>query len=174
MKARVLFASMAVLALVACNAKPEFKEFNAAKCGLTVLMPGEVKEESRSTEASGMTLDFTLYTATVGNSAYLISCNEYPADLMTSANADDVLDSALDGAIGQIGGTVDGKQSITVDGNPGREVSGTAKISGQDAVVKARFILVKNRLLQAMVLGAKGQIDAADMSKFVESVKIAP
>lgn len=174
MKARILMASLVAVALVACNAKPTFKEFNAAKCGLTVQMPGEAKEESKSTEASGITLNFTLYTATVGNSAYLISCNDYPEDLMANANIDDVLDGALEGAISQIGGTIENKQAITVDGNPGREVSGTAKVSGQDAVVKARFIMVKNRLLQAMVLGAKGQIDAADMTKFVESVKITP
>jgi hypothetical protein len=158
--------------LVACAAQPSFREFNAAKCGFTIQMPTDPKEESTSTEASGIKIDLTFYTAVVGNSAYVAGCNDFPADLMATADVNAMLDSAVDGAITNSNATLDSQSNIELDGNPGREVTGSAKIAGQDAVLKGRIYMIGNRLIQAIIVAPKGQIKDQDVTKYLESVKL--
>ncbi len=164
--------TLAALMLIACAAQPSFREFNAAKCGFTIQMPAEPKEESNSTEASGIKIDLTFYTAVVGNGAYVAGCNDFPADLMATADVEAMLDSAVTGAISNSNATLDSQSNIELDGNPGREVTGSAKIAGQDAVLKGRIYMVGNRLIQAIIVAPKGQIKDEDLSKYLESVKL--
>jgi hypothetical protein len=171
---RSIFLHIVVIALAACGgSQPKSKEFSAAKCGLIVQLPSEPKEESRTANASGGPLAITLYTLTQGNSIYVVSCNDFPTDQVAAANKDRVLDNIGQGAMTNIGATLDNQTSVNLDGHPGRDIVGRATIGGQNAVVRARVYLVGNRMIQALVLGIKGQMSDADMQTYLTSLKLA-
>ena len=161
------------IALAACGgARPTLREFSADKCGLTMQLPSEPKEETRTAEAADGPLVITLYTATTNNSAYVISCNDFPTDQISSADLNRILDNAAQGSMSNIGATLEDQKVITLDGHPGRDILGRTTIGGQDAVVRARVYLVGNRMIQTMVLGAKGQMKDADMLTYLTSLKL--
>lgn len=162
------------LALAACGgaSKPTLNEFAAAKCGFSVKMPGAPKEETRTAQAVDGPLVITLYMATTADSAYVASCNDLPGAQLAPADLERMLDSIGQGAMTNIGATMEGQTAIALDGHPGREVTGRTSVNGQDAVVRARVFLVGDRMIQALVLGAKGRISDADMAAYLESLTL--
>jgi hypothetical protein len=148
------------------------KTFAADKCGLTVQMPSAPKEETRTAQAADGPLEITLYTAMTGNSAYVVSCNDLPVSGMSPDDLNRMLDNLGAGAMTNIGATLDGQTAIELEGHPGRDISGRTTVQGQDAVVRARVFLVGNRMIQAMVLAAKGQATDADMTAYLASLSL--
>ena len=171
---RSLFLSISLTILAACGgSRPSPKIFAADKCGLTVQLPSQPKEESRTANAAGGALVITLYTLTEGNSIYVVSCNDFPTDQVAAANKDRVLDNIGQGAMTNIGATLDNQTSVDLDGHPGRDILGHATIGGQNAVVRARVYLVGNRMIQTLVPGVKGQMSDANMQTYLTSLKLA-
>jgi hypothetical protein len=167
------FVLATMMTLAACgSAKPSLKEFKLPGCGLTMQLPNQPKHETRTANAAGAPLKITLYTTTAGNSAYVVSCNDFPTDQVAAANLGRLLDSVGEGAMSNIGATMDSQVAIELNGHPGRDIVGRAKIAGQDAVVRARVYLVGNRMIQTLVMGAKGQMSDEDMTNYLSSLKL--
>jgi hypothetical protein len=99
---------------------------------------------------------------------FVVMYNDYPPAVMKGGS-----DALLDGA--KLGVTmtlpaakVNGESKITLDGNPGREL--TISIPGRGAL-KARIFLVKNRLYQMLFTGPK-PVDAKDQKAFFDSFRL--
>jgi hypothetical protein len=166
-KYRKRLAPLLVLLLVACGcARPNFNEFSLARCGLVVQLPGEPKEDR------GVAFNHTRYTARAGNSTYVVSCHDFAANLLMTANADHMLAAAVQRTMNDAGATLDSQMIIEFDGNPGRDFEGSKTIDGQHAVVRARAYLVGNHLVQTTVLGVRGQMSAADVETYLDSLKL--
>ncbi len=160
-KYRKSLVPLLALLLVGCGcARPNFKEFSLARCGLVVQMPSEPKEEIDTA------LGIMRYTARVGNSTYVVSCND------VSANTDQMLHVAVQNTMDNVGATLDSQMLIELDGNPGCDFEGSTMIGGQHVVVRARAYLAGNRLIQTTVLGVRGQVSAADVATYLASLKL--
>ena len=127
---------------------------------------------TRTARAADGLLEITLYTATTSTGACIVSCNDLPASRLAPDELNRMLDNLGSGAMSNIGATLDRQTAIELDGHLGRDITGRTTVQGQDAVVRARVYLVDNRMIQAMVLAAKGQVTDASMTSYLASLTL--
>ncbi len=72
-------------------------------------------------------------------------------------------------------GAIRTTKSITVDGNPGREiVADLPVVGGGSAVLRAKIILVDKRVYQVISLAFEKQADRAEIATFLDSFELTP
>ncbi|HQV71267.1 MAG TPA: hypothetical protein PLJ62_09670 [Thermoflexales bacterium] len=148
------------------------KLFTSNEGKFAVWMPGEPKKSSQTVDTAGMKIDVTFYTLEIGTGAYLLGYNDYPADKVQQADAQNILDGARDGGLKNINATLLSETKIEQDGFPGRDITARASVQGREYAVRIRVFLVNNRLYQQMVLTEPGKIPDGDIAKFVDSFKL--
>jgi hypothetical protein len=160
-----------LVALLACK-KAEFKTFTSQDGGFSVLMPGEPKEESKTTQTASGPIQFKMFSVELGSGsiAYIVAYNDYPQALIDRSNPATILDGAMEGAAGGSKSNITSKTDVLLGGHPGREF--TAKLAGGFDYA-SRVFLVKERLYQVNVVCEPGKVSADDKRKFFESFKLA-
>lgn len=165
--------AMLAISVTACGgAHVTFEPFSLANCGVSLLMPSQPDEEKRAAQTAGATLHSTVYTATVGNSIYVVACNTFAKAPMRGANVNTMLDDAAQGAMRNMDAALDSQMLIELDGHPGREVIGTAHFAGQSAIARARVYVVGNRLIQTLVVGTRDRLSEGDAARYLSSLKL--
>ena len=141
----------------------------------TVDVPGvpEMKEGVEQTKAGPVKT--TTWSIKTQGAFFAVSIADYPKGAMGNAMPVKVLEGARDGAMANVGGTVEKDISVFLDSGtpkkkyPGREFDGTTK-SGLK--LAARLFLVEDRLYQLICVTPKAGFNAADFKKFADSFKL--
>ncbi len=171
--AALVLVSSAALAAEPTAAAPTWSTVDGPT--FTADMPGtaSVKEGTEQT-AAGPVKTTTWGVQTQG--AFLaISIADYPPGMMANAVPSKVLEGARDGAMANVGGTVEKDIGLFLDSGipkkkyPGREFDGSTK-SGLK--LAARLYLVDDRLYQLICVTPKAGFNAADFKKFADSFKL--
>ena len=134
----------------------------ATACGLTVNMPGDVKEDDKTGDAAHQ-FRFPIPGSTDG--FYSLSCTDFPNG---TSNAPGWLDAARDKLDGN-GGKLTSEKPLTLAGNPGREVHVDLPGGGKEI---ARAFLLKNKSIVAIVGGAPNAIKDSDVTSFLDSIRL--
>ncbi|GIV97331.1 MAG: hypothetical protein KatS3mg057_1988 [Herpetosiphonaceae bacterium] len=137
-------------------------------------MPGSPEKQSQSVSTAVGPIDLHMFTLDLGTSAYMVSFSDYPAEVITAAGPDAVLDGAAGGAISNVNGTVLNEREISISGYPGREIEVQIPKTAEndEGTAKARIYLVDARLYQVLVLGTKGKLSTEDADRFLNSFKL--
>ncbi|HWS98909.1 MAG TPA: hypothetical protein VN256_01460 [Pyrinomonadaceae bacterium] len=112
--------------------------------GFTISMPGTPSHDDDTVASAAGPLPIHLYTLSEGYEGFIAGYTEYPDFIFSSAKPDDLMDSAANGAISNIQGEITSQRSITLDGNPGREIVGTSP--SKNIAFTVRIYLVKPRM----------------------------
>jgi len=144
-----------------------WKQFAPEKGGFSVLLPGTPIEGpiKVATPAGEMTVQTYVVLRSDGARLAVVY-----SDSPTPIGPQDVqanLDGAKAGMALTSGGTIKSEKTITLDGNPGREL----EIIVRDGLVKARVYIVKQRIYQ-VAAGPVGKITASDVDKVLDSFKL--
>lgn len=141
----------------------EWKEFTSTEWGFSVLLPKTPQEQRQTVKLpQGGELQVAVFGVDEGAKGYVVACMNAPAG---------ATDAALEAGIKFLAGTgvkVLSQTSITLEGNPGRElqvelpatVTGTAGVAGT-----VRVYLANQRLYQLTAAGPKAR-------KFLDSLKL--
>ncbi|MBS1911721.1 MAG: hypothetical protein JST22_07030 [Bacteroidetes bacterium] len=117
--------------------------------------PDGFSEPSPSTmplETAVGNLKMKVFTSTKGSgSVFLAAYIDYPKKAFTEGT-EVMLDGAENGAMENLGGTVDTKHSIAIDGNPGRSLVFHGNNKGTDIFGRVDYYIVKPRLYQILYL----------------------
>jgi hypothetical protein len=144
----------------------------------SVSLPGEAKmqEGTEQTEAGPVkTTTWGVQTAGKDGAFFAVSIADYPAGMMGKAVPSKVLEGARDGAMANVGGTVEKDVGVFLDSGtpkkkyPGREFNGSTK-SGLK--LAARLYLVDDRLYQMICVSPKAAFNDADFKQFADSFKL--
>jgi hypothetical protein len=139
--------------------------------GFTLSMPGTpLKNDSTVPSAAGP-LMLRMYTLSKDYEVYITGYTEYPDMVFTSAEPEDLMDGAQQGAVSNIQGEVTSQRQITVNGHPGREVVGTSP--SRNIGFTARVILARPRMY--MLVYTQYDMSKAmseDGRKFLDSFQI--
>jgi hypothetical protein len=169
----ILSLSMVAVASAAttAHAADEWKTLTSEKGAFTISMPGTPTESQQTYDTDAGPVTATLYMLELdgGNVAYLAGFNDFDKKQVAGKDPQDMLDGARDGAVANVQGTLVKETKITLDGNPGREILVQAP---GDMLVYARVYLVKNRLLQALVVMPKKTLKEGDVTKFLTSITL--
>jgi hypothetical protein len=173
MKRVQLAAVMLVMTVVSGNAfaQAAWKDVKPPACQVTVKMPGEPKEQKQefdTPEVGKVVAYMYIWEGDAGTRAFLLGCNDYPADKVKNADKQKMLDGAKMGAVTNVKGKLVAEKKIEVNGHPGLQI----EVEAGPNKVFARIIIVRNRLIQLLVVEPANKVKAADVDTFFKSLSI--
>jgi hypothetical protein len=164
------------------DATPVAPEAVAAKgwqtidnASFSVEVPGAPKVEEGTEQTAAGAVKTTTWGVQGSSSFFAVSTADYPPGMMAAAVPSKVLEGARDGAMANVGGTVEDDIGVFLDSGlpkkkyPGREFNGSTK-SGLK--LAARLFLVDDRLYQLICVSPKASFNADDFKKFADSFKL--
>jgi len=161
---------LVTMLLASCTPKANWQEFQGPEGDFTIQLPGTPKEEVQVVNSQAGEIKVHLFNVPLGNFAYVVAYSDYPADLVTSMGAEDLLNGARDGAVSNTGGKLLDESPVEIDGFPGRFL----KVQSPDGsgIAQARMYMVGNRLYQIFVASPKADQDSEDIQSYLESFKL--
>ena len=173
MRTRLLsMLGVAALVLSACGAA-EWNDFTSVEGRFSVTLPGTPNESSQRVPSAVGDIEMHMFLSDQGASGFAVAYFDMPADLLAVADAQLLLDGAIQGAFGNVGGTVESQTNITLDGFPGIEATGSFSFEGEDGAMKARVYVVNERIYQIYVAEQGGQSNSESVDRFLNSFKLA-
>lgn len=152
--------------------------YSAPDGSFTVRLPDEPVMESQTTSTEAGDIEIAMYMVEGDDHAWVLSHNGFPdaiAEVIASgddATIQSLLDGGRDGAVSNVGGTLQDEKRITVDGFPGREFTFEASASGQAITGTARAILANGRMYQLLNLTTDAGADPAIVQAFFDSFQL--
>lgn len=139
--------------------------------GFTVSMPGEPSHNTQTTPSAVGPIPIHMYTLSEGFEGYVVGYSIYPDSVFTSAKPEELFNNVQNASISNIQGEVASQLSITINGNPGREVIGTSPSKNIGFIV--RIYLVKPKLYMMIYTQYdKDKPASADGKKFLDSLQL--
>lgn len=152
--------------------------FTAPDGSFSVRLPSEPEVQSQTAPTEAGDVEITIAMVESDDHAWVVSHNGFPeavAEVIASgddATIQSILDGGRDGAVSNIGGTLQDEERITVDGFPGREFTFKASASGQAITGTARVILANGRMVQLLNLTTDAGADPAIVQAFFDSFQL--
>jgi hypothetical protein len=164
----VIFA--ALLTFCSVTIAENWAVFRPSGVGYSLEMPGEWTVTEREIPSVAGPLTGHVAWVSRGEHAYMTMYVEYPAWAVKKTTATAMLDGARDGAVENAHGTLRSEQRLLVSNLPTRNII----IDTEKAVVVDRFFLLKNSLIQALVIGPHGLETEANTKRFLDSLQVVP
>ncbi len=174
---KVRYTTLVVLFICAIAFSQEWKTFKNLELGVIADFPGEPErmDQQVPVDTTSYTMKMYFFEDTVNpnpnNYIYALARTDYHKDAFEGddSNRDNaVLDGAVSGAASNVKGTVDRKETITLNGFPGR----AAKIKMQQGYIHVRVYLVQHTMYFTQVICATDKDGNADIKKFFDSFDI--
>jgi len=181
---RVAAALVAVLALIACSPRLEWRELRSPD-GYTVLLPGRAQVVTRELAFEGHPLPMSMTSTGVGASMFAVGVATLPPALADDAAARERLIAYFrDALLKNVGATDPVADKATLSrplaapqqlrAAQGLQAQGRAGRDGAAARLAARWFIVDDRLYQLIALGGEGAIDAVALDTFFDSFSPNP
>lgn len=168
--AQILIAACAALA--ACALELDWRELSAPDGRFAILLPGKARRESRVLDTPAGALTMTMYSFSLKHGTMGVAYTDYPAAALAADRGREPLDAARDALLRNIGGGARIEEEISIGGLPGRQILAEGRAGAEGALLKARFVLVGNRLYQIAYVGARDGAAMADIDLFLTSFKL--
>ena len=168
---RVLPRLAVVIAVAAIPAgNPAFAQWVEHKpdgVGYRIEMPQAPQITSRDVVTAVGPIKTTMALVDRGAIGFVVSHNDYPAAALAGKSPDELLDGIKTGQVGAH--KLRSEEKIALGGRPARHV---VIDTAQGQVIVSRFVMVENRLLQAVYVGPKGTEDGDDAKRFINSFQL--
>jgi hypothetical protein len=151
----VLIVASFAIAQSAFKLTPPDKSFEAT-------FPGKPTHEQNLSDSGPIHMEQNAYTFRTAEGKFVLSylhLTPSPVDLKAS----DAIDAAISGTLGNVGGKLLTEGSLTMKGKPAKDV--TIGV-GENTIIDGRFVYVKPRVYQLIVLHRKGVIPAFQQEFF--------
>lgn len=159
-----LSALIVLFTLAGCNKAPA--EFSPPGGNFKVSMPGKPTEKTQDHGNSAATTH--LYASESGGMGYIVGYTE-SANFTAGIATDKLLDAARDGALQSSSFKLLSEQRITVDGNPGRDLS---MRNGQGYTMRLKLAVAGDRLYQVGVAAKNDEASSPKIETYVQSFHI--
>lgn len=117
----------------------------------SVQFPGgfpDAKESSQNVSTKIGDLTMYTYLTEMDSAACMVAYSDYPDKAFEGADIDALLDSARNGALNNVKGTMESEEKIELNGHPGRSVIFTGNSGGTTIHGRFDYYLIKPRLYQ--------------------------
>jgi hypothetical protein len=166
----VLSAFLFIALLAAC--KPgRWREYSNQEGKFSVLLPGKPDETVQNVDTAAGAITTYRYQIDSNNTSFAVAYTDYPADLISLSNPEELLNEAREGALSNIQGKLLEEQQVKVNGFPGRHLR--IESSGSKMMLEARIFLVDSRLYQVLAAYRTGSVEDREITKFLNSFKLA-
>ena len=139
--------------------------------GFSISMPEKPAKDDTTVPSATGPLTLRMYTLNKDYESYTTGFTEYPDIVFTSAETEDLINMAQEGALSDFDGEVSGQRKITVNGHPGREITGTSP--SQNIGFTARVVIARPRMYMLIYTQYdKSKAMSADGKRFFDSFQI--
>jgi hypothetical protein len=164
--------TVCALAVSVCSGRAA-DVFKSAAGGFSVTLPSVPVESNESTDTDAGKIQMHMFVVDQTNKAIVLIYCDYDAKDVAKTSIKALLDGARDGGVKNSGGGKLTKETdITLDGNPGRELTIEAKVTSGIRVFRIQFFMVKNRLYQIILVGDDSTADAEKAKTIFKSFKL--
>jgi len=146
-----------------------FEPYHSEEGRFSGLFPGQPERELKEMNTPIGTLDFIMYSAGSKKIGFIVGYVDYPQETFKNADIEKMLDGARDGAAQNVNGILENERVLDFHGNPGREIE--IKVP-KKATIKARVILIGNRLYQVMAVSESNSILEEKSPDFFDSFEV--
>jgi len=168
---RIWLVAVAILSLsvsALAQEKVDLQTLTSKEGRFSVLMPANPKEMKQEIPTAVGTIKVTMYLSDLGNQAYVVSFNDYPADLVKMTEPAKMLESARGGVVGK--GKLVSEKKITLDKSPGLDFE--YELPDGKGIGRARMYLVNERLYQMLFINGTEKTVPKEVEKVLESFKL--
>lgn len=145
-----------------------WSEYRPTGGGYRIELPGSWTVSSEDVKTDLGPIAMNMATVDLGSRAYMAIHSVFPQSHIDRTPAETLLNNARDGAVRNVKGTLLNERRIMVQGNPGRHIL----VQTPDNRVSQRFVLVGNKLIQAIYVGAPGDEFQPNVVRFFNSFTI--
>jgi hypothetical protein len=176
MRRIVGFLLCSVIFAAGCAGSPaEPKEFKSASGGFSILVPATMEESTQDVVNADGTLVLHGFVGGSETKRYIVGYVDYPDESVKTTGVEALLARSRADLIGTDGATVIAEKSISLDGNPGLEISFDSGVNtNPQLTIKTRIYLVGNRLYQIMVAVPKADVETEEINSYLQSFKLLP
>jgi hypothetical protein len=147
----------------------KFVPYHAEDGRFTASFPGEPTKKTQLLYTPDEQLDFVTYEAGSARSGFVVGYCDYSQEMMNKYEPKQMLDVSVIGAVKNVQGELTEEKELNFHGHPGKEIKIMAT---DDLIIRARFILVKNRLYQIMAASSSVKVVEKKGTEFFESFRI--
>ncbi len=147
----------------------DFEPFHNEEGRFTVLFPGEPERKLEQVQTPIGTLELVMYNAGSKKTGFIVGYADYPQEMIDNSSVDKMLDGARDGAVANVEGELVSEKVLDFYSNQAREIE--VKVPKQ-GTIKARLILIGNRLYQVMAISQSKSILEERSPEFFDSFKV--
>lgn len=146
-----------------------WETYTAPDGTFSVELPGKPQAETTQVplEGGGTAIAHFIIAKPKDNTAY--SCAYTEHENINDKTPDQLLDSARDGSLRKIQGTVQSQKRITAQGHPGLEMQASAR---NNSLLDARLLVVGDRLYMIMAVATARTRDAKSVQRMFDSFKL--
>ena len=161
----ILALGVACLA-VSCS-RDEWVAFESPNGDFKVELPAEPETQTISVKTDVGVIDTVVYGAGSKSAYYAVFHAQYPREFTEVSQPDDVLDSAVAGAVANAQGELLSQLVVDSDGVPGRHVR--ISVAGGAGVVEALIFYRDGHLYTAQASTKAGQSLSESIGRFLDS-----
>ena len=172
MRAGALSLLVFCAALAACAPELDWRALSVAEGRFTALLPGKAQSESRTLATASGAVVMTMHACSLKRGTMGVAYTDYPPAVLAAEGAREQVNAARDILLRNISGNVRSEEDLIIDGFSGRQVYAEGRAGADEAILKARFVVVGSRLYQIAYVGARDGAAMADIDMFLTSFKL--
>jgi len=147
----------------------DFKPYRSVEGRFSILLPGKPERELQQVDTSTGALEFIIYQAGSEKIGFVVGYVDYPQKMFENVDIKQMLDAARDGVVQKVNGKLEYEKALDFHGNTGIEIE--IKVP-KKATIKARVILIGNRLYNLMAVSESKRTLNKNCPKFFDSFKV--
>jgi hypothetical protein len=179
MKLASCLLAIGVVTLLGCGQSASFPpisewtKFDSPDAPYSILLPAKPTKQVQSSDGIDVTMYLSLVNKDLG---VMTGSNAMPAefDETDPEQCKLVLDGGMQEGISAMNGTVKEQKDLLIQGKYHcRECTATVSIpKAGNGLVRMRVFLLPGKLVQVMVIGSESQMQAPEVMKCLESIKV--
>lgn len=142
----------------------------------TITLPpghGQFRSQSQTQPTAAGDVQLHILQSEVSKGAAVVGYSDFPEKAFEGRTPQKMLEDGRDGALRNIGGTLEKQESITTQGKTGLSIYGTAMSGGKPVYLRFNFILDKPRAYQIGYLAYdRADLDKPEINAYFDSFRL--
>lgn len=149
---------------------PKVEEFNSAAGKFTINFKSKPTEQEQNVPTAVGDVKMYMFMHEESRSkAYMVAYCDYPADMISAANPNDLLQGSKEGVVSKFSATISDEKVSKFQGHDAIDFTA----SGPQYHTAYKLVLAGNRLYQVGILQDSGPVGKEDIDTFIGSFKIS-
>ncbi len=170
MKIGIIISFILLLSIISCVPQSNWEVYESSEGAFSVLVMGMPDLDNTEIDIIFGSVTLYMFIWDKTDIVYMIAYADYPEEVVSYSNPEDMLNAAKEGALENVQGEIISERNIELKGYPGKEIVISAKV--EKAIATVHLYMVKNRLYQVLVITTEDDPQEDNALKFLNSFDV--